>query len=481
MIHLKSTSAWTRAIVGLLTFCYTLAAWAEEPIRAISLDDLIDDANGRVSIGIKVTDLKSNETLFEKNATRTYTPASNQKVITAAAGLLYLGSDYRFKTRLYASEGSTDNGQFNGNVTIKFSGDPDLRIHHLNELIKELTNRGSNRINGDVYLDESAYGGQDLGPGWMWDDTRYCFSAPIGANIVNQNCIGIRVIPGKAVGSPIVVKFSEANQYITVINKAVTKGPDTKGCYVRLKTAPRNTYQLTGCLSLNAKSRGLSVALDDPDKFNKEVVKGLFKKNNIQIMGSIKRGRAKDAVLLIAEHKSRPLRENVNEMLKESDNLISDTLFKKLGSAYFRGQGTWKTGSKAVRRILANKVDLRSYDGVIADGSGLSRYNLVSPAQMVYLLTKLYKKPSVSNEFISALPVSGVDGTLKHRMAAPGFRGKVKAKTGTMANVTSLSGYVYTKKNNVLAFSIIINGVPGKTRKYQDLEDRICQFLVENY
>ena len=455
---------------------------AVKPIPTqLSIDDMVSSANDQISIGVKIMDLSSKEVIYEKNAERTYTPASNQKVITAAAALLYLGSDYRFKTRLYTSEGTTDNGQFNGNVYLKFSGDPDLRIHHINELVEALTNQGINRINGDVHFDESAYGGKDLGPGWMWDDAQYCFSAPIGANILNQNCVGIRVKPGKKVGAPIVVQFSEANQYIKVINQAVTKSPDAKGCYVRLKTGHDNTYILRGCIRLNGPTQGLSVALENPDSFNKEVLKGLFKKQNIIVMGDFKRGRAKGKLTQVAEHKSQPLLHYVTEMLKESDNLISDSLFKKLGSAYFRGQGTWKTGAKAIRRILASKINLKPYNGVIADGSGLSRYNLVSPEQMVYLLDQVYQKTGVSSEFMAALPISGTDGTLSHRMSAPGYRGKVKAKTGTMANVTSLSGYVFTKQKKVLAFSIIVNGIPGSSRKYQNLEDQICQHLVQNY
>ncbi len=443
------------------------------------LEQLIHDANSKINIGVKVQNLTNGEVIFAKNANRTYIPASNQKVVTAVAALLYLGSEYRFQTKLLVSEHSIDNGQLNGDLYFKFSGDPDLRIRDIDELVVSLTNHSINRINGNIYIDDSSYGGQDLGPGWMWDDTGYCFSSPIGANILNQNCVALTIKPSATVGQPIQVQFSDANQYINIINEAVTKPKNTKGCYTLLKAGPKNSYTLSGCLRANIKKHTLTAALTDSDLFINEVIKGLFKKHSIAVMGKYKQKRAKGDLTELEVHQSRPLREHVAMMLKESDNLVSDTVFKKIGLHYFRSQGTWKTGSKAIRKIL--ETWLKDYDGVIADGSGLSRYNLVSPDEMVVLLSNVYKNERVANEFIAALPVSGVNGTLKDRMVDQNAKGKVKAKTGTMANVTALSGYIYTLQNNVLAFSILINGIPGSTKEYQDLEDRFCQFLVTHY
>lgn len=470
-----------QSLIMLLCLPWFACAAASVDLKT-SLDTMISDADDHINIGVKVVDVANSKTVYEKNAGRTYTPASNQKVVTAAAGLLYLGPEYRFKTQVLRAPGEIENHQLNGNVVIKFAGDPELRISNLSRLIKELAEKeGIKRIQGDVIIDESAYGGQDFGPGWMWDDMRHCFSAPISANILNQNCAGIRVAPGKKVGAPVTILPTATSGYVSIVNHATTKSAEARNCYIKLKIASENKYILEGCLSLNSKPRGLSVSLDDPDKFNKNVIRHLFKEQKITVTGKIKDGRAKGDLKLVAEHRSEPLTKFIHEMLKESDNLISDTLFKKLGSTYFKGQGTWKSGSKAVRRILASKVEVHPFVGVIADGSGLSRYNLISPEQMVELLEHIYQKNDVAKQFITALPISGIDGTLEHRMGAPGFRGKVKAKTGTMANVTSLSGFVYTKNNKTLAFSIIINGVAGSTRQYKALEDQICELLIENY
>ena len=473
---------YIRTVITAATLLPSILVASTSINYRLSLDNLLKEAEHQVQIGIQVTDLTNGQTVYEKNAARTYTPASNQKIITAAAGLWYLGPDYRFKTRLYRTLGDIHDGQFAGNIVIKFAGDPLLTIPDLSQLIQALAKQeGISHIHGDLIIDQSLYGEQNFGPGWTLDDIQHCFSAPIRANILNQNCIKLGVAPGNTVNSPITILPNHTNDYISLINHATTQAQKTAGCYLQLKTTSHNHYTLEGCLPLKAKPQAFSVAIEDPTAFDRAVITRLLAQHHITLKGQIKTEVINNRLKLIAEHQSAPLIHYIQDMLKKSDNLISDSLFKKLGLLYFKGQGSWTKGAKAVKSILRDQANITTFSGMIADGSGLSRYNLTSPEQLVHLLEKIYRSPPLASIFIDALPISGIDGTLKYRMNTSETRGKVKAKTGTMANVTALSGFIYTKSQKVLAFSIMMNGIVGSTIPYRFLADQICEFLVENY
>ena len=170
-------------------------------------------------------------------------------------------------------------------------------------------------------------------------------------------------------------------------------------------------------------------------------------------------------------------------MLKKSDNLIADSLLKKLGEKYFSAQGSWKTGRNAVQAILASKTNIDFAHVMMVDGSGLSRDNIVTPNAFVKLLNYAYTELSESDLLFASLPSSGRDGTLKHRLGGA-VLGRIHAKTGSMHGISSLAGYIRTANNQTLAFSILINDpVQGKNNQggYRLLENRICEFLDKSY
>lgn len=475
---------WIKHVVaGSALFLVAPSLFAVENDISRRIEELIA-GSGNINIGIHVQDLTTGEILYQKNADRTFIPASNQKMFTAVAALTQLHPEYQFKTRILATTHQVTGGQLNGDIYFQFSGDPSLRIRDVNALIASLKSQGIQQINGKVYVDFTAFENHGWGPGWVWNDTRYCFSAPINAGILNQNCLNVQIVPGGAVGAPIKIIPNEASQSVAVINKATTQSANRKGCYVQLEnnataaTDP-NTYVLEGCLRLNSKQQTLSIPLTHPEAFATRLVDNLLHKNGINFRQPVERGGAEGPLVTLAEHSSKPLGGLVKTMLKESDNLISDTVYKRLGYTYF-SQGTWKTGALAVRKVLNSRAGIGlEKKTVIADGSGLSRYNLVSPQEVSGLLNYAYHNPAISGTFIKSLPIGGIDGTLKYRMHD--ITGRVSAKTGTMVNVSALSGYLKTRRNHTLAFSILTNGVVGPMHKYKLLEDEICQYLVNAY
>jgi D-alanyl-D-alanine carboxypeptidase/D-alanyl-D-alanine-endopeptidase (penicillin-binding protein 4) len=180
---------------------------------------------------------------------------------------------------------------------------------------------------------------------------------------------------------------------------------------------------------------------------------------------------------MISYHSSKPLADLVTEMLKKSDNIIAGALFKKVGQIYTRKPGSWENGSYAVSQILARAAGVNISGMRVLDGSGLSPSNLVTPSQLMQVLSFAYRHEPTSDAFWDALPIAGVDGTLKHRLG--NIARKARAKTGTISGVVSLAGYVTTSDKEMLAFVIMVNGNKGMTWKYRDLEDKIVTALSQ--
>lgn len=445
------------------------------------LNHILNQYNVNLNIGVKVFDLDNNRTLYERNSDRPFLPASNQKIFTASAALLKLGPDYKFATKVLSDDIAPQNGTLKGNIYFQFSGAPDLKTRDMNQLIQHVKAIGVTRIEGNVVIDTSAFGAEIIGPGWIWDDTRYCFSAPISANIINENCLQFFITPGGAVGKPLFIKPNYTNQFVHLTNSTTTKEKGKKGCYLKVVPAEDKNYDVLGCLPLEKNGIGLSIATHDPNAYTKALINQLLKDNAIQVSGDFVMNSTPQTVHEIARVESEPLQTLITTMLKKSDNLISDTLFKTLGNVSYGKPGTWKTGAKAVQSILTKQFQVDFKNTVIKDGSGLSRYNLLTPNQFIAVLKGIYNDTAISSQFIGALPIGGIDGTLQNRLKEPEVRSRVHAKTGSLTGASALSGYIKTTKNHNLAFSIIINGAVGPLHKYRQMEDQLCQYLAENF
>ncbi len=460
-------------------FCAFISPVSAQPSAQIEqvIDDMIHQVGININTGIEVQDADTGEIIYRRNSDRSFVPASNQKLFTAFVALDYLGKDYRYKTRLLTDDEKINNGVLQGDLYLQFSGAPDFRVQHLDNMIEALQNKGIRQIKGNVYVDDFDFDAVQMGPGWMWDDARYCFSAPIRASIINGNCVTLKVVPSKKSGDQVKIMPAKRNNGVQFRNGAETRLKNYKNCYLTLRPDDNNQYQLSGCLPAGSKGRSLSIALQDPHIYAQAILKSLLKNHSIKISGKIKAGRTPKGATELAQHQSKTVAELVTIQLKESDNLISESLFKKIGRHYFNAQGSWRTGEKAIEGILKKRFDMDFSHSVIADGGGLSRYNLVSPQQIVLLLNAAYQDASLYPVFFDALPVAGVDGTLDYRMKGLATR-RVMAKTGSMVGVLSLSGYIKTLSGRNLIFSIMTNGVPGSLSTYRKVEDQICEYLV---
>jgi len=429
-------------------------------------------------IGINIRSMKNGETIYTKNNNRAFIPASILKVFTAEAALLYLGSDYKFPTTLLTDATDINNGYIDGNVYVIQSGDPSLTYADLVELMGSLQSQDIKGVSGNIYIDHSAYDNEYYGPGWDPDDKKYCYAAPIGAGIVNGNCLTMKVTPAKKNGQRAKIAENDKYYYGNVKNTVVTKRKGSKSCYLKMKDNNDGRVSLSGCMQRGRGPWWVSSVVSNISEYNISMIKSLFKKYNIHVDGEVDIGLAEEDYTTIAIHHSKPLHDLVNKMLKKSDNVIAGSLLKKLGEFDSRSQGTWLNGSNAVKKILSKKAKVNTKGLEIVDGSGLSRDNKVKPSQVAQVLDFAFHDYNTSYEFIGGLPIAGKDGTLKNRLKNASH--KVRAKTGTISGVVSLAGYVVTKNGENFSFVIIINGKNGMSWKYREIEDKIVTALT-NY
>lgn len=430
----------------------------------------------QADIGIYVKSMKYGDTLYAQNINQSFIPASIMKILTAESALLFLGPEYRFNTQFKTDAKSVDNGVLTGNLYLIQSGDPSLTYTDLNNLMGLLKSQQIKSISGNVYIDDSAFDHRYDAPGWTQKDLHFCYGAPISAGIINHNCLALQIVPGRKSGQPAHIVTSSHYYYPAMQNTIITKSHRSKGCYLKLGRSANSTLSLHGCMPKGHYTWGLSYVIENVLAYNQSLVQNLFRRYGVHIHGQVTRGKAQNSLAPVADHQSKPLRLIVNEMMKKSDNVIAGALFKKLGQLYTQQIGSWENGAFAVQNILSHKIRINTSGMRIIDGSGLSRYNQITPTQMMQVLDFAYHHIGTNYEFISSLPIAGIDGTLKHRMY--NIPRKVRAKTGSMQGVISLAGYASSYDKEPLAFVIMVN-TRGSKWEYKALEDKIATLLTE--
>lgn len=439
------------------------------------INHLLASAKDKADIGIVVQSMRTGAIVYQKNADQLLLPASNQKIFTAYAALQKLGPEFKYKTQLLTDATNISNGVINGNLYMRFEGDPELDVKDLNQMIGSLSQQGIHTITGNFYVDASRFDEQGIAPGTLESDIRYCYGAPIGAVIINHNCANLRIIPARSSGQLAQVE-PMLNIPLPVYNNVITKAA-TKNCPLQLAESSDGKYALNGCVKPRSKSIGLSFAVRDSKLYSEEIIRSLLEQHQIRVSGMTERNPNNIPLKILTLHESRPMKDLVYDMMKKSDNIIANALFKTLGAYHFNQPGTWENSAQAMRAILAeNHINVPA-GAQFLDGSGLSREDRVTVNQLLQVLKNAYHNPMLAANFIPALPVSGINGTLKRRMGDVHMAGKVKAKTGTMKGVSSLSGYVETTNHEVYAFSIVVNSRSGWMGRYRILEDKICRFL----
>jgi serine-type D-Ala-D-Ala carboxypeptidase/endopeptidase (penicillin-binding protein 4) len=466
-------------IAILLITAICVASAEQQDTLANKVNAVLTNFGDTVSIGIQVKDLQTGKVLYNKNAEHYLMPASNEKLFTASAALASLDQNFTYKTQLFVDITKVTNGVLNDNVYLQFSGDPTLTFAQLDNLIHALSQAGIHQITGKIIVDDSSFDQMSMSPGSTWDDKDFCWGSPVNAITIEHNCVKATLVPAKATNQRANLSLPEYPQSVQFINNVMTRAPDTNDCIAKTKRSSGSSYTINGCISATTPPKDIEMAIDNPRANLIFLLTYLLDRNQIINTHAFEFEKITLPPALLASVNSLPVSNLVTTMLKESDNTIANSLFKTMGSLFANEPGSFQNGSDAVRNILNKSIPLDIPTTTLVDGSGTSRYDFVTPQQIVTLLQKMYSS-SYGAVFVNALPIGGVDGTLKDRMKDPLIQGKVYAKTGSETAVSTLSGYLQTNSKHTLVFSIMINGFVDSPKKYQELEDKICATLIEN-
>ncbi|WKW12969.1 D-alanyl-D-alanine carboxypeptidase/D-alanyl-D-alanine-endopeptidase [Pseudogemmatithrix spongiicola] len=436
--------------------------------------------------GVLIVDPTRGDTLYSRNAGKLFVPASNTKLVTAAVTLAQLGSDYRYTTRVLGRPPRA--GTIAGDLVVVGSGDPTVSdsisgnaMLPLLALADSLHARGVRRITGALASGANAFPGDTLGLGWAWDDLDDGYAAPVDELLFNEGFARVTVVGGARPGAPVSVRTAPAatlpqlgridvvtERNCCMLRSRVTAAYDLRG--------PRPLLTLAGTVRAG-DSVTVAVALRAPNTAFLEAFHEALRGRGIEVVGGVRADSLADTTGLVtlATRVSPPLPSVITAFQKPSQNQIGEILLRTLGREK-TGVGTADSGLAVVRRQLA-AWGIDSSLAVLRDGSGLSRHNFLAPEAIVRLLDLMRQRPDF-DVYYQALPVAGVDGTIRERTRGTLAAANARAKTGTLDKARALSGYVTTADGQVLLFSMIANNHTVPTREVERVQDALLAWLA---
>lgn len=452
------------------------------------MDDIFNDPNfSNANWGVLIQSLETGEYLYKRNSDKLFVPASNLKLFTTAAGLILLGNDYRFSTNIYA-RGKIEGSVLNGDLIIQGRGDPsisgrfsegdDLRI--FNNWADSLLDQGIDEIKGNIIGDDNEFDDKGLGTGWAWDNESYWYSAQTSALSFNENCIDISIVINKDKKTTKLITFPDT-KYVVLVNNVIVVPADSITDIDVYRERGTNVITVSGIVKESEDTVKTFCTINNPTQFSMVVLKEVLEKKGISVKGypvdvdDIASPVDYTKASLLFTQYSPPLKDIIKVINKNSRNFFAEQLLKTIGleEEHF---GSSENGIDAEEELF-REMGINT-DGLnLVDGSGLSRMNLVSPSHFVSLLNYMYKSKHFI-PFYNSLPIAGVDGTLGTRLKNTRAEGKVRAKTGYLESIRSLSGYTYTGDNEPIAFSIIVNNFNVPVKLAENLQDLVCLRLV---
>ncbi len=373
---------------------------------------------------------QTQDTIFSENASDTVIPASNTKLFTTATALNLMGSDFVLSTKIL-SVARVRNGVLNGNLYIKGYGNSVFTEQDLIEMVKELKNKGIKEITGNVIGDDSYFDEDYSRDDWINDELTDYRLPPVSALVLDRNRTAVRE-------------------------------------RVRVRVA-RRRYRI--------KYITVYKDVSNPPLFVAQALRAELVRNGIRVTGMAEKGITPNNAGTLAES-TILLKDLIKIMDKHSDNFLAECLFKTIGAVSTGEQGNAFYSTQAVMRFIKDN-GIFSKGTSLVDGSGLSRYDLVTVGAIGGVLEKMYFDQKNYKDFYNALSIAGVDGTLRYRMSGTPAENNFHGKTGTLNGVSSLSGYLKLANGNDLIISIVFQYRNQGAYYYREIENEIVTSLSE--
>ncbi|MGE5647206.1 MAG: D-alanyl-D-alanine carboxypeptidase/D-alanyl-D-alanine-endopeptidase [Acidobacteriota bacterium] len=437
--------------------------------------------------GVRAAEASTGRVVYETNARRLFLPASNAKLFTTAFALMRLGPDYRFETTV-RRDGNDLVLVGGGDPTLsgreipyhKGPGVPGNPLQAIETLADQVFASGIRSVPGDVVGDDTAYVWEPYPEGWAQDDLVWDYGAPVSALTVNDNVFTLRL---RAAGRLASVILSPPLEFYSIDNR-VRAGPGLAS-QVRVERLPGSRQlRLWGTMGSDPPGeKQMLLAIDDPALYAARALADALERRGIAVAGRpVARHRwaneaaAAPAGVVVARRTSPPLIELLRVIDKVSQNLHAEIVLREVARVR-HGVGSREAALDEELKFLG-EAGIGPEEVRFADGSGLSGSDLVSPEAVVKLLAHMYRMPQ-REAWISLMPVGGEDGTLAERFGGASAARRIHAKTGSLSQVASLSGYIESRTRGVLAFSILANNFNAPGAEIRRVIDRLALAFAE--
>ena len=419
--------------------------------------------------GVDVRSIDRHEQIFTRNPDVLLTPASTLKIITLAVASQQLGWNDRFETVLFTN-GRIEQNVLHGDLIARGSGDPTIDNDVLTSWAQKLRNQGIHQVNGNIIGDDRVAIGETvrrgstspqprLGFGWSWDDLAFGFAAPVGPLQYHENVVAIRITPNRATDLPAEVFIQNAGSGLTLINQTTTTSRHEPSLIQLQRAAGKAELVVSGSIGVGTSTIIRPVSVANPTSFFVQALREALEAEGVVVSGDAvdidrltktQQASATNGLQGLLESQSEPLSTIAVVMMKRSQNLFAESIYRRLGFSF---------GDRA-SAIVAQVLDdwgIQRNRAIVVDGSGLSRYNYLTASALTDILVQLHQNAADQDLFLATLPIASQDGTLHNRFEGTAATGNVHAKTGSMSHVRSLAGYVETADGERLAFSILAN------------------------
>lgn len=423
-------------------------------------------ANSKVkkdTISISVKDIETGKSVYELNQNRLISPASTQKIVTLAAAIDTLGPTYNFETSLYKNT--------NNELFLKLGADPYLREKDLTSLMNQAKAKKILEPK-NIYIDDYIVDGVEWGEGWQWDDDLNSLIPKFGSYNLDGNLLYIFVAPTNN-GAPANV-YSKFFYPVTFMNLAVTD--ETKPNNIKFERNNSISPDILTVKGSVSKIQYYTVPVPNLKRYFRLRLEDAIKDAKIEYYGKISQKKLpSDNVYLVASIK-HPIKIAVGDILKNSNNMAAESVFKIAGGKYVKNTGSTAAAVKMFE-AFCKKIGVNSDEIKIVDGSGVSKNNLMSADFMTNYLVALSQITGF-DLYKSILPTAG-EGTLANRMLY--FKDNLRAKTGTLADISAITGYLTSKSGKTYAFDIMINDAKTSPADKKMLEEYILRAVYNYY
>lgn len=434
--------------------------------------------NGELGLWVGMKADEGLQTVFGHNADKSLIPASLSKIVTAAAVLQELHPTHKFKTQLLGQADVKD-GVLKGPLYLRGGGDPSFVSENMWFLVNEFIRQQITVIEGDVIVDDTRFDNIRVGDDRENARVDRAYDAPLGAMSMNWNSVNVYVRPGDKAGDPLKVFLDPTTPYLKLKNETKTtsgKGTDIAVERRTEKGAQGDVVRVSGKMALGHEEVVIYKNITQPDLWSGHHLVEFLKQRGITVKGTVKPGISPATATVLATAESKALSLIVADMMKFSNNYVAEMLVKNLAAESGNAPATMPQGIALMQKFL----DARGFEKgryVFTNASGFSRDNRLSAEQIGRLLENTRNDFTSFPEFLTSLPISGIDGTLKNRMRGGPAERWVRAKTGLLTGVVGLAGYAGKSNGEIFSFAFIYNG-GGREDRARATFDKLATTLV---